>query len=1025
MKRKLMLLMTCLFIGIGLVNAQVSKVTGTVTSHEDGLPVVGASVLVKGTTVGTVTDIDGNFTITNVPSSAGTLVVSFIGMKTQEVAVKPVVNVVLHSDAEVLDEVMVVAYGTAKKSSFTGSASSVDGAKALKDIPVTSFEQALAGTTPGLTINGSSGQPGASLEIRVRGTGSMNATNEPLYVIDGVPVVSGDVAISAVRNDSKSFNVMSSINPSDIENITVLKDAAAASLYGSRAANGVILITTKRGKAGKTRINFKANWGFSDWAMKNRENVNGSQRRELTYEGAYNEAILYGIPDADGNYTPATEEQAKAYAQASADMYAPDYDENWESAFFRKHGSSQNYEFSAQGGDERNSFFASLSYKKDQGKANNSKMDGFIGRVNATHRSADNKWQMGANVSLSKQESQVVSEGTSYANPFFLINYFITPNVRIYDEDGNYDMSSPIIQSYFPNSHPIEDLQKDKNKSNVFRSLNNLWASYEIIDGLTLKENLSYDYVANKSLTYWPMDSNNGADLGGLGSNYILNQHNIYSSTTLNYANTFNEKHNLDVLAGWDVDDRRVEYVMASQNGYPHNKLPESINAASPMEGSAYYEQDHLLSFLSRVNYDFDNKYYVSANFRRDGSSRLGVNNRWANFWSVSAAWRMTQEEFMHDLTWLDDLKIRASYGVNGTLPSSYYSHLSLYGYGNNYQEQPGSAPVSVPNPDLAWEKNKNFNIGFDARLFNRLNVTFDYYTRRTSDLLQDVPTSMTVGFSSMLKNVGEMKNQGVEVDINVDVFKHSQVRWNTGLALSHNSNKVTKLYEGKDIIDGSRITREGESYYSWWSREWAGVDPQTGEEQWVLNTKNEDGSINRGLTKNPAEAQRVIIGKPDPKLTGGWRNSLSWKGLELNMLFNFSLGGKVYDTYRTSFTDTDGYQVWYNMSTDQLNRWQKPGDVTDVPRRINNYVWGNYGSSRFMKDLNYLRLKSLSLSYSLPQKWVNKAQLNNVRVFVSGSNLLTLTSYKFTDPEMPVNGMPTFGLPNLKTVTFGIELGI
>lgn len=953
------------------------------------------------------------------------MVVSFIGMKTQEVKVKPVVNVVLHSDTEVLDEVMVVAYGTAKKSSFTGSASSVDGAKALKDIPVTSFEQALAGTTPGLTINGSSGQPGAALEIRVRGTGSMNATNEPLYVIDGVPVVSGDVAISAVSNDSKSFNVMSSINPSDIENITVLKDAAAASLYGSRAANGVILITTKRGKAGKTRINFKANWGFSDWAMKNRENVNGSQRRELTYEGAYNEAILYGIPDADGNYTPATEEQAKAYAQASADMYAPDYDENWESAFFRKHGSSQNYEFSAQGGDERNSFFASLSYKKDQGKANNSKMDGFIGRVNATHRSADNKWQMGANVSLSKQESQVVSEGTSYANPFFLINYIITPNIRIYDEDGNYDMSSPIIQAYFPKSHPIEDLQKDKNKSNVFRSLNNLWASYEIIDGLTLKENLSYDYVANKSLTYWPMDSNNGADLGGLGSNYILNQHNIYSSTTLNYANTFNEKHNLDVLAGWDVDDRRVEYVMASQNGYPHNKLPESINAASPMEGTAYYEQDHLLSFLSRVNYDFDNKYYVSANFRRDGSSRLGVNNRWANFWSVSAAWRMTQEEFMHDLTWLNDLKIRASYGVNGTLPSSYYGHLSLYGYGNNYQEKPGSAPVSVPNPDLAWEKNKNFNIGFDARLFDRLNVTFDYYTRRTSDLLQDVPTSMTVGFSSMLKNVGEMKNQGVEVDINVDVFKHSQVRWNTGLALSHNSNKVTKLYEGKDIIDGSRITREGESYYSWWSREWAGVDPQTGEEQWVLNTKNEDGSINRGLTKNPTEAQRVIIGKPDPKLTGGWRNSLSWKGLELNMLFNFSLGGKVYDTYRTSFTDTDGYAVWYNMSTDQLNRWQKPGDVTDVPRRINNYVWGNYGSSRFMKDLNYLRLKSLSLSYSLPQKWVNKAQLNNVRVFVSGSNLLTLTSYKFTDPEMPVNGMPTFGLPNLKTVTFGIELGI
>lgn len=321
--------------------------------------------------------------------------------------------------------------------------------------------------------------------------------------------------------------------------------------------------------------------------------------------------------------------------------------------------------------------------------------------------------------------------------------------------------------------------------------------------------------------------------------------------------------------------------------------------------------------------------------------------------------------------------------------------------------------------------KNKNLNIGFDARFFDRLNITFDYYTRRTSDLLQDVPTSMAVGFQTMLKNVGEMKNQGVEVDINVDVFKHSQVRWNTGLALSHNSNKVTKLYGGKDIIDGTSIIREGESYYSWWSREWAGVDPQTGEEQWVLNTVNEDGSINRELTKDPTKAQRVIIGKPDPKLTGGWRNSVSWKGLELSMLFNFSLGGKVFDTWRTSLTDADGYQVWYNMSTEQLDRWQKPGDVTDVPRRINNYKWGNYGSSRFMKDLNYLRLKSLSLSYSLPQKWVNKAQLNNVRVFVSGTNLLTWTSYKYADPEMPVNGIPTLGLPNLKTVTFGVELGI
>lgn len=379
----------------------------------------------------------------------------------------------------------------------------------------------------------------------------------------------------------------------------------------------------------------------------------------------------------------------------------------------------------------------------------------------------------------------------------------------------------------------------------------------------------------------------------------------------------------------------------------------------------------------------------------------------------------------MKDLHQINDLKVRASYGINGTLPNSLYEHLSLYGYGYNYQDIAGSAPVSVPNPDLSWEKNKNFNIGFDGRFFDRVSVSFDYYSRKTTDLLQDVPTSMVVGFKTMLKNVGEMTNKGVEVDINVDIFKDTSVKWTSGLALSHNSNKISKLYEGKDIIDGTSILREGESYYSWWSREWAGVDPQTGEELWVLNTKNADGSLNKELTTDPAKTQRVIIGKPDPKLTGGWRNSFSWNGLELNMLFNFSLGGKVFDTMRTSITDTDGYGIFYNSSIDQLDRWQKPGDKTDVPRRINNYQYGNYGSSRFMKDLNYLRLKSLSLSYTLPSRWTRKAQMENVRLFVSGSNLLTWTSYKNVDPEQPINGIPTFAFPTLRSVTFGIEIGL
>ncbi len=481
--KRLTFLLFCLLLGIGMANAQTTKVTGTVISAEDNEPIIGASIVVKGTTIGTVTDFNGAFSL-DVPSSAKTLVVSFVGMKSQEIGIKPTLHVVLAADNQMLDEVMVVAYGTAKKSSFTGAASSVNAEKVLKDVPVTSFEQALQGATTGLTVNSSSGQPGAGLSIRIRGTGSMNATNEPLYVIDGVPVISGDIAVSGVSNDSKAFNIMSSINPSDIENITVLKDAAAASLYGSRAANGVILITTKRGKEGKTQINFKANWGFSDWAVKNRETVSGEQQHELTYEAYYNEGILY---------KDMSEEEARAYAQEGADTFAPlrDHYSNWEDALFKKSAFNQNYEFSAQGGSELTNFFASLNYKTEDGMINTTGMEGFTGRVNVTHKSKDGKMQMGANISFSKQKSEMASEGTAYANAYFVKNWYAIPNLPIYNEDGSFYEGFPLDQLNVPN--PLRDQGLDKNTSEVLRSTNSLWASYKIIEGLTIKETISYD----------------------------------------------------------------------------------------------------------------------------------------------------------------------------------------------------------------------------------------------------------------------------------------------------------------------------------------------------------------------------------------------------------------------------------------------------------------------------------------------------------------------------------------------------
>lgn len=1021
MKKAILLLFTCFFISMGLVTAQMQRVTGTVISEEDGLAIAGASVAVKGTTQGTITDLNGHFNLADVPNSAKTLLITFVGMEPQEVDVKPNLRVVLKLSSQQLDEVMVVAYGTIKKASFTGAASTIHAESAFKDIPITTLEQALQGNVPGLTVNQTSGQVGTSVNVRVRGTGSMNASNNPLYVVDGVPVMSGSVANIAYssKGDTRDFNIMSSINPDDIESVTVLKDAAAASLYGSRAANGVILITTKKGKAGKTSVRLKANWGISDWAVNNRPSVTGEQHRELTYEAFYNQGVLMG------GYTDA---QAKKYADARIDMFAPklEHYSDWKDVLFKKNASTQNYEFSAQGGSEQTQFYASLGYNKEEGMVIYTGLEGFTGRLNMSHKSKDNRLQIGANISFAKQSSRMVDESTSYSNPYYLVNWVCIPNIPVYNEDGSYyDFKNNLAANSLGLINPAKNLGLESNTSDVLKSVNSLWAQYQIIEGLTLKQSVSYDFTLNNVESWRPSTSQNGMASNGVMTKVPFQFQNLYSSTLLNYTRVFGAKHTVDVLAGWDIDMRHEQYTASTSSNFPSDKLPEMINGANPLTTESSFSDDRVLSFLSRVNYDYDAKYYASANFRRDGSSRLGINQRWANFWSASAAWRISQESFLRDVSFLDDLKIRLSYGVNGTLPSGLYANKALVTFGKNYMKNPGSFVTQLANPDLSWEKNYNLNIGFDLRVFNRVGIAFDFYNRNTTDLLQNLPVSMVTGFSSILKNVGEMNNRGVELDISVDVFKDSPVKWTTGLALSHNRNKITKLNEGKDIIGESGILREGESYYAWWSREWAGVDPATGEEQWVLNTQNEDGSFNRELTKDPALAQRIIVGKPDPALIGGWRNNVSWKGLTLNGLFSFSLGGHVMDDMELLNTSTDGATAYTVISVEQLNRWQKPGDITNVPRRINNYDLAWYGSTRFMRSSDYLRLKNVSLSYTLPGKWTRVAKMDNVRVFFSGTNLLTWSAYKTIDPEQPIDGITSFSFPALKTFTFGIEIGL
>lgn len=917
------------------------------------------------------------------------------------------------SDSVMMKEVLVVAYGKTDKYSYTGSAATLSTDKGLSDLPVNSFEQLLQGLLTGLNIYPISGQPGTALNLRIRGTGSMNASQEPLYVVDGVPVVSGNIAVSAVSGDTKSFNAMNFLNPADIGRITVLKDAAAVSLYGSRAANGVILITTKHGNSGKTCFRFRGDWSIGDWACRNKETLSGEQQHELTYEAFYNEATLY-------RHLP--EGEAETYARQNAVLYAPllKKESDWEKALFRNHSIRRNYQLCAMGGKEANSFYASLNYTEEDGIARNSDLEGFRAKLNLM-RSLTENLILGVNVTLAKQNSRTIPEMARNANPWYMLHYAYKPNYPIYNEDGSWFHDFPGQPTL---TNLVEEQGLDKNESDVFRNCMAVNLSYHLGKRWKIKQLLSYDFILNESTLFWSPKSSNGNPSHGAGVKIVQQLHNVYSSTLLNYRALMRKAHRLDIMAGWDADDRTKKYLQGKGTDFPGDYLPELENAAVAALVASGKTTDRLLSFLSRLDYHYEDKYYLTLNYRRDGSSRLGSDKRWGNFWSVGMAWRLNHERFLKKWSGLNEWKIRMSYGVNGNLPITEYGHLGLLKYGANYTDLPGMKFAGFANPHLSWERNYSFNVGMDLLGWKRFSCTFDYYRRTTTHLLQEVPVQMVTGLEKALKNIGEMRNVGLEAAMDVKVGRVKSMQWESGLVLSHNRNKILKLYEGRDIIDGSRIWREGTSYYAFWSREWAGVDPETGEEQWILNTPLPDGRLDRSVTKDGNQAAKVIVGNAEPKLTGGWRNRLHWKGIDISCLFSFSLGGKVMDDLWT-YTDSDGYFAFNTIGVKQWERWQKPGDKTDVPRRINRYKYGRHGSSRHLFPTDHLRLKTLNLSWTFPQRWWRACCIQTARIYVTGQNLWTWAAYDDLDPEQPVEGFTTFAFPNMKTWNFGFEIAL
>lgn len=983
------------------------RVTGVVKDVM-GEPLIGANVVEKGrSTNGVITDFNGKFTL-EVDESAS-LVVSYIGYLAQDIPTKGKgdFHIILKEDTNTLDEVVVTGYGDFKKATYTGSASVLTTEK-LEALPVVSVGQMIESNIPGISVvAGTSSQPGAKTTLRVRGVASMNASTEPLYVLDGVPIPSYDLSNFTSMSEAGGMGFIETLNPADIESITVLKDAASASLYGAKGANGVVLITTKKGKEGKLRVNMAAKYGITDFAYTYRPLMGGEERRELIHEGLVNFQLDKGV----------SEQEAQQYADANIDQYAkrlPQGYSDWESALF-KTGYQQDYNLSASAGNQNSSFIGSLGYTKQTGVSLNSEMERFTGRVDASNKYK--KVEFGMNASFSWTKNVHLPEGKFYGSAIYASKVNLTPSTPIYNEDGTYASGYRENNGY----NPILEAEVNDYYARTVRAMGTAKITYNVWDNLKVSSVFTVDYSLTKDFFFQSPDGRDGATYQGRGRMQMTDRIRYTSQNNLTYSKTFG-KHSVSAVTAFEVMKYDYEDLYAAKKTYGQDINTSLGNAADPIDADQKLQEDALMSYVASVNYSYDDKYYASFSFRRDGSSRLSPDTRWGNFWSLSASWRLSQERFMQPLkSVLSDLKLRASYGVNGNLPSSYYGYQSTYTTGAFYSGKPSPWESTLGNEELTWEKNYALNLGLDIGLFSRVNVSLDWYTRTTKDLLMSKQLNSISGFSSLLTNVGQMRNTGVELEVRSNNIKTKDFSWTTAFNLSHNKNKILKLADLPWFVDGRYVRKEGYPFNTIYLREYAGVDPETGSALYYDNQQDENGNYTKNKVTDPGQASPIPLKDITPTISGGFMNTFNYKFIDLSFNLSYSFGGYSYDNASYILQD-DGYSVISNKSTEQRRRWQKPGDITDVPRFVyGNKKGGNYNSSRAIHSTDHIRLKSLILGLNAPKAWLQKLGIGNARIYFSGTNLLTWAAYDQYDPEM--SGVVGFYTPPLKTYAFGLEL--
>ncbi len=1001
MKRKLLFFLS-LFLMHLIAFGQDQTITGTVTDAVTNDPISGVTVRAIGSNSAAQTDAQGRYEI-GVSASTKALHYSFVGFNSQQVNIdnRSRIDVQLTPAAADLEEVVVVGYGTQVKKDMTGSVASVKMSD-LEDVPLQTVESALQGRAPGVFVNSSSGKLGQALQIRVRGISSISAGTQPLYVIDGVPIIS-----SAMGTYDEPDNPLAAISPDDIESLDVLKDAAATAIYGARGSNGVVIITTKKGKAGRTKFELGYFGGFSD-ATKKGEFLNATQYKELL-----------GTALNNAGYIGAGDDQYPTLAAfwedwTGSDDWDKNYNSNWVDEGLRR-GGVQQYSLNVSGGDEKTRFIASGSYNDNKGIIVGNRFVRTSGRLGLDH-SANSWLDVGGTININKIDNYRVSSDNAFSNPLQL--NALPPIQAIRDENG-------VLNNYTVYYNNLIDLENGKNLSNTYRTFATAYASAKITPNLIFRSEYGMDFQNLEEEIFLGSRTQDGGDVGGYGWNYQARSINFNTNNTLNYSKTFNEVHDFSAMIGMAYQEGQFRYTMAEGKGFPSDQFTKIISAAVKSNASSSESRFSFLSYLARANYKFKNRYLLEATLRIDGSSRFGSESRYGSFPAASVGWVVSEEDFLKGNSTLSFLKLRASYGRTGNAEIDNFGPRTLY-TGANYAGVPGTIPLRLGDEKLTWENTSSSNFGVDFGFFNdRLSGTIDAYFKKTTDLLLDVPIESTNGFTTILQNVGDMQNRGMEFSLNSKNFV-GDFKWSTSFNISFNKNKILKLVNGQPIYSGGRYLgriEEGMPYGFFYGKAYAGVDTENGDALYYLD------ETQTTTTNEYSEAADQWIGDPNPKFFGGFGNNFSYKSFDLAIQTQFVFGNDIYNA-AGGFQSTNG-DYFDNQTLDQMDYWKNPGDVTMIPQPRFDEANGTRPSSRYIQDGSYFRVKNLILGYNLPSSITNKAYMQSARIYVSATNLLTFTNYNGYDPEINTTfagryqlGTDFYTAPQPRIITFGVNIG-